>query len=848
MKNKSMLKKKRNRQYDEITQEFINTGLNLSEIKIDDFMNLRKKELFKFSEILSNKFTTKSGHQLLPKHMRRRQMSHNPFRIPVLSRLNNLTVNIRTKYKKQKRKLKNLKKSILRRAHNKKWLENHLFLAKRFVMKKYLNFYTIPYKRRDKGYKICLKYIKYFSVICEFSFNEYFILNFKDKKNIEKFVSLLKNKHSFDLNYNEKKSNKFYFIDFFYDNKLIGPISFTIIDEYFIIMNNVIISEKIFKFLNYYKEEFCFEINFTNKLNCFLLTGKHPLKNIYKIFKSCEIKNEENYLLNNEDNFIKHFDNSENGYFTIFKLNKPKSNFRMNEFIFKNTLNELLENLNENINLNNNINDKEMFNNFIKNKILKNSIIPNSEFFIKRFSNNKLNDSNDYFMEEITDRTQLMHRKKVELKKLNNKITQSQKLKKKFIKSKEKMPILTQQKKTLENKSITLNISSQKDKKSILNQENEITYIILLKKKIFYYNDNDDNNNKLKYKDIYYILFPKGYSNSLFRRFIYLNTKAIGLKDYYNFLIKYQQIIFPIDYIGTESYNLFIKEKLKKHLIKYYKRPPSKRTNFQKNLNFSPFYPAWNRIFNINKTYFNYENNLENLILIPNIKILNNKEKILKLFDLYGINQQNKNNYNFLLKINFQSIEKITPKFNDLICLPDEEDIKNYLIYKNFKNKLNSKILFNNNNDNIIKNIDEQFINDYFNKDKIDKNFKIIETNKFILDDKNKFSNNKDFNVELLSILEYYNSNFSLNLTNKLLYPDFTLNLNNNKPSKKIIGFVTNGIYNYSNNKKIGKGFIILNEFQTLLNLKQKFNLDFIPLLIRQKTSHIYYMLNINFN
>ena len=188
-----MLKKKRNRQYDEMTQEFINTGLNLSEIKIDDFMNLRKKELFKFSEILSNKFTTKSGHQLLPKHMRRRQMSHNPFRIPVLSRLNNLTVNIRTKYKKQKRKLKNLKKSILRRAHNKKWLENHLFLAKRFVMKKYLNFYTIPYKRRDKGYKICLKYIKYFSVICEFSFNEYFILNFKDKKNIEKFVSLLKN-------------------------------------------------------------------------------------------------------------------------------------------------------------------------------------------------------------------------------------------------------------------------------------------------------------------------------------------------------------------------------------------------------------------------------------------------------------------------------------------------------------------------------------------------------------------------------------------------------------------------------------------------------------------------------
>ncbi len=118
MKNKNLLKHKRNRQYEEITKEFSEAGLNLSEIKIEDFAESRKKEIFKFQEILNTKYSTKSGHQLLPKHMRRRQMSHNPFRIPRKNRLSNLTVNVKSKCNKHTRKLTNLKHSYMRNATN----------------------------------------------------------------------------------------------------------------------------------------------------------------------------------------------------------------------------------------------------------------------------------------------------------------------------------------------------------------------------------------------------------------------------------------------------------------------------------------------------------------------------------------------------------------------------------------------------------------------------------------------------------------------------------------------------------------------------------------------------------
>lgn len=101
-KQKSTMKEKRNKQYEDMAKEWAN--LNLSEIRIEDYAEARKKELNKFVHILQHKYSSRVGFQTLPIHMRRRQMSHNPFRIPIRARLANLNVNVKSKCKKHKKK------------------------------------------------------------------------------------------------------------------------------------------------------------------------------------------------------------------------------------------------------------------------------------------------------------------------------------------------------------------------------------------------------------------------------------------------------------------------------------------------------------------------------------------------------------------------------------------------------------------------------------------------------------------------------------------------------------------------------------------------------------------------
>jgi hypothetical protein len=101
-RKKQKVKDKRNKLYEDMSKEC--SKLNISEIRIDDFAEARKVELSKFIHILNNKFSSKSGFQLLPKHMRRRSMSHNPFRIPIRARANNLKSYTKSKCKKHKRK------------------------------------------------------------------------------------------------------------------------------------------------------------------------------------------------------------------------------------------------------------------------------------------------------------------------------------------------------------------------------------------------------------------------------------------------------------------------------------------------------------------------------------------------------------------------------------------------------------------------------------------------------------------------------------------------------------------------------------------------------------------------
>ena len=857
-KTKQLLKQKRHRQYEEINEEMSSVGLNLSEIKIEDFVESRKKELAKFQDILKHKFSTKHGHQLLPHHMRRRQMSHNPFRIPRLFRVSNLTVNVKSKCRKHKRKLMNLKRSLIRRARRQNWLEGHLWLAKRFFMKKYLGTYTIPYKRRDKGYRACYKYWEHYSVIHDMSYYDYFVINVLNDKE-DQFFELLLKKYSIGNDINNFKEQMLLNKITLYDNegRIIGPIEFFYFNNIFVILNVSIITNQIYDLLDNISKEMnnSIEIKFTHKFNLFVLGGKTCLSKILSVFSESNIDININSTFNNlneKESLINKIQTSQDGKMIIFKIKQPISIFKLNEHIYINCLNDNNPNKNEKMKslfLNSSINESNLNKEFIdliysnttdyltyKEKFLENDKIEEKK------EDNKIQEIKDeYFnFEEITERTTFMHRKKVDLKKLNNTLSKSIKDLKK---NKDKQNTLTQPKKEIEKNYIKGKVYKKEEiKDNILSSHDKDTYICLIKKNIYYY----DYNEQLKISSLYYLIFPRGYSIDLMRRFSYINTKAIGLRDLERFKTQYNQTNFPRDYPGSLAYQKYILEKTKKELVKYYKKPPSKRVNYLKILNPSPFYSCWELLFNNDKENKNTNiyNSLKNINIIPSIKLLSDKNYLNQLMNI-----TKNNGKKFLLSIEILTVEGGTINYNDLLYIPKEEDIQKYLLHKKNKNDINDIIFEEKNDEQNNEMIDEE--NDYIKEyEDIKNNFKIIEEIK----DKNlgygQMTKNKYFNNELVSLMKYYskaNSNQEQDFYNNIINSNLTIKLKV-ELSRKLIGFITTGLYDYSLNKGKARGFIKVQEYEKLCALKQKFNMNFMPILLRKKDSLVYYLCSICFH
>lgn len=92
-------------------------------IKIDQFINSRGLELKHFTNILNNKSKHKLEHQGLPRHLRRRAMAHNYYRIPLRIRMKSLKdmapsepdVCVRSRCRRHRRKLRFLLNAFERR-------------------------------------------------------------------------------------------------------------------------------------------------------------------------------------------------------------------------------------------------------------------------------------------------------------------------------------------------------------------------------------------------------------------------------------------------------------------------------------------------------------------------------------------------------------------------------------------------------------------------------------------------------------------------------------------------------------------------------------------------------------
>lgn len=124
------------------------------------FALARGNEIVEMKNILSTNKSTKLAFQTLPKHMRRRCMSHNSKRLPRRLREKHLNQLVKSgmpqKQKKPSRKQRRRTKNLFDKQRNYKWLETHIWHAKRFHMVERWG-YRLPDRPCDKSLRACYR-------------------------------------------------------------------------------------------------------------------------------------------------------------------------------------------------------------------------------------------------------------------------------------------------------------------------------------------------------------------------------------------------------------------------------------------------------------------------------------------------------------------------------------------------------------------------------------------------------------------------------------------------------------------------------------------------------------------
>ena len=164
-------------------------------ININQFINSRSLELQHFTKILKTKLSNKLEHQLLPRHLRRRAMAHNYYRIPLRVRLRALkemvpsegTELLRSRCRRHRRKLKFLLNEFeMRQKKHGAWMETHIWHAKRFKMQERWGV-KYPLRCSDKADRSTYRLAqKQSAVIMDQSYYSKFMVHFTSFTDLQK--------------------------------------------------------------------------------------------------------------------------------------------------------------------------------------------------------------------------------------------------------------------------------------------------------------------------------------------------------------------------------------------------------------------------------------------------------------------------------------------------------------------------------------------------------------------------------------------------------------------------------------------------------------------------------------
>lgn len=164
-------------------------------ILFSEFLDARSLELANMEKVLSQKPYSmyKLAFQLLPKHMRRRPMSHNKYRIPSRIRKHSKEEPLKkpANCRKHLRRARLLSFWYKTRSSRVSWLETHLFQAKRMKMHSYFG-YKIALHSSDKSRRANYRFFNNDAVMYDLSY--YFLMEIRDcnsERNQEIFKKIL---------------------------------------------------------------------------------------------------------------------------------------------------------------------------------------------------------------------------------------------------------------------------------------------------------------------------------------------------------------------------------------------------------------------------------------------------------------------------------------------------------------------------------------------------------------------------------------------------------------------------------------------------------------------------------
>ena len=344
-----------------------------SNLSVNDFVEARAHEINHFTEYINNRPGTKLTHQMLPRSLRRRAMSHNYFRIPLRIRYksykefeptlkavennkeaaeekkNQEGFRVRSWNQKPKRaktrKHKRSTKSLLNAYHERilrggQWLETHIWHSKRFHMQSLWGF-KVPKRNHEKLKRATYRYTQHSSWMIDLSYYVTLKIEAQEKQiliNILSKIGCFK-----DINSNIKNIkldfNKLYLFKFVYQSKLestqqlIAPCSIMYLSETWWILN---FHPAAFEEISLILWEF--QQITVNKiwLNKFEITGTESIKSLYSVLKPLLTSDSQReffdeILLPNYTSFASFRDSKA----VFVSIKNPNWDFRMNERVFK---------------------------------------------------------------------------------------------------------------------------------------------------------------------------------------------------------------------------------------------------------------------------------------------------------------------------------------------------------------------------------------------------------------------------------------------------------------------------------------------------------------------------------